>query len=349
MSELAFPLLGAAFVFFGVLPACAAATKLVLARLERRHHGGTLHGLDLRFLLLTSATFLPIAWFMSAGLHQAEARRVVVACSFEHVAPADCLEPTLFVIALGLLTAAFTLGRKRSARPSPSSSVRASAVLERVLRIVGERASLEQLSHRLVVTETPGFAVGVQGVFFPRVVIGCDFAEGLTDDALAACLGHEAEHVSSHDPLRYEILSLALALNPLGRRFLSPHAAQWFGAREAHCDREAVIAGANPLQLAEAIVRAARPGPSPLVALGAPNSAFIRLRVSLLLAFAERMPVRCCKQRVPYTSLAVVLLLTAISLPHETSTAGLDLLHVGAEGAVLAVIQSNPLQSGLLP
>lgn len=193
---------------------------------------------------------------------------------------------------------------------------------------------LAGLRDRLIVTEDEDFAIGTHGLLKPRVFLGTTFAARLTDEMLASALAHEAEHVRAFDPLRYLILQLALAANPLGRFLLEPHAARWQAAREAHCDREAVIHGASPLSLADAIVRAARPGAREAVALGARNTAVLKLRIGMLLAFAERTPTRCCRQWVSTFPMALALLFIALLLPHRTGTAALDALHAGTEQAL---------------
>jgi beta-lactamase regulating signal transducer with metallopeptidase domain len=157
------------------------------------------------------------------------------------------------------------------------------------------------------------------------------FAATLTDAMLAAALSHEREHVRALDPLRYLLLELALHVNPVGRWLLTTHAARWTDAREAHCDREAVLGGAEPLPLAQALLKAARPGPVLVPAL-APNSlAVLKLRVSLLLAFAERHPRRHCRDGQATIPIAFALLLIAMLLPHQTGTQALDALHVSIE------------------
>ena len=163
--------------------------------------------------------------------------------------------------------------------------------------------------------------------------MGTQFAAALSDEALASALGHENEHVRALDPLRYFVLKLALAVNPFGKFLLAPHAARWKVAREAHCDREAVIHGATPLSLAEAIVRAARPGQES-VALGTGDMNVVKFRVRLLLAFAERSPMRCCNEGRSAIHIALALVFLALLLPHRAGTEPLDVLHSSAEQAL---------------
>jgi Zn-dependent protease with chaperone function len=330
VTEVVFPLLGTAFVVLAVLPACALLAKLALWLLERDAAGGPLHGLGLRYLLLTGSSVLPLAWFVSAGLHQAESGRSALACLFDHDAMALCFEPGMFAVAVS----AFVLARARSVLAGGAAlpicdDARARARIARAL----ERPMLRALSGRVLVTDAAGFALGTQGWFRPRVFVGTAFAAQLTDEMLASAHGHESAHVRMLDPLRYAVLQVALAVNPLGRALLGRHAQRWYAAREAHCDRDAVIRGALPLALADAIVRAARPIPI-AVGLGARDTGMLELRVRMLLAFAERSPARCCRQGSSAFPLGSLLLLLALLLPHQTGTAALDALHIGAEHAL---------------
>lgn len=331
MSAAAFPILGTAFVLLLALPLGALLAKLGLVVLERREARGPLHGLNARYLLLAGSSLLPIAWFASAGVHQLESGSAVLACLFDDDVAEFCSEPGFFVLALalGLFASAAPTLRRTSPPPGPASPERAAPLLARLRALAATRTSLVGLQVR--VTEEPRFALATYGWLRPYVVVGTAFAARLSDEMLASALAHEAEHVRNFDPLRFRLLQLALAVNPLGRRLLLPHAARWQAAREAHCDREAVLRGARPLPLADALVQAARPGPDVAVALGARDAAVLTLRVRLLLAFAERPPVRCCRDGRTASSIAAVLLLAALALPHDTGSATLDAVHVGAE------------------
>src|SRR6478609_4317918 len=107
MSEAAFPVLGAAFVLLVVLPISALLTKLVLVLLERGGSAGALDRLGLRYVLLTGSSALPLAWFMSAGIHQAESTRSAFACLVSHDEAGSCFEPAFFasLLAGGVLLA----------------------------------------------------------------------------------------------------------------------------------------------------------------------------------------------------------------------------------------------------
>lgn len=340
MNEATFPLLGATFIVLIVLPVFALLAKLGLMLLERDEAGGPLHGLNLRYLLLTGSSALPVAWLLSAGLHQAESGSSVMACLLDHETAELCFEAAFFVLVLAAAVLASSYGAMRQHRSArPSSSEAANATLARVSGVVASDPALACLRGRIEVTEDRDFALGVQGLLRPRVVVGTAFADGLSDTMLASALAHEAEHVRARDPLRYLTLELALAVNPFGRFLLAPHVGRWSAAREAHCDREAVIHGAAPLLLAEAIVRAARPFPRAAVALAGNDTRFLKFRIEMLFAFAERPPARCCQQGPSAFPMAFGLLLIALYLPHQTGTAALDLLHTGAEQALALLLR----------
>lgn len=335
MTEAAFPILGAAFVLLCVLPACSLVAKGLLWLLERDEVGGALHGLDLRYLLLTGASVLPLAWFLSAGLHQVWSGGSALVCLLDHGATGECAETAFFLLTLvgGSALLATPAWREHVAPPAASRETEL-ALAERLERIFGEHTALRALRGRVRATDAADFAIGTHGLARPRVFVGTAFAARLTDDMLASALGHESEHVRSLDPLRYVLLRATQAVNPLGRFLLAPHVTRWHAAREAHCDREAVIRGSSPLPLAEAILRAARPSVRELVALGARDVVMLTFRVRMLMAFSERPPTRCC-DRGPAMAPTVLLLLalTAI-LPGQVSSAALDTLHAGSEHAL---------------
>lgn len=331
MMEATFPLLGTLFVVLIVLPTFALFAKMGLLMLERDAVGGPLHGLNLRYTLLVGSSLLPLGWLFSASLRQVQTGRSSLGCLLDHDNAELCFEPGYFAFVLliaVLVSSVGALRRYRAARVSSSESAR--VLMDRVARLIRLHPNLQSFSDRIVVTDDEGFALGAHGWLKPRIFIGVAFAARLSDEMLASALGHEAEHVRDFDPLRYFLLQVTLAVNPMGRFLLEPHAARWQAAREAHCDREAVIRGAAPLPLADAIVRAARPARE-AVALGASDTAVLKFRVGMLFAFAERPPVRCCHGGPSTFSAVFFLVLIAFLLPLQTGTAALDALHAGAE------------------
>jgi hypothetical protein len=328
-------LLGAAFVVLIVLPLISLFAKAGLVLLERDEVGGPLHGLNLRYVLLTASSVLPLAWFFSAGLHQVETGQSALACLLDHDEAALCFEPGFFAMMLAIgVTVAWWRAVRGGGYVRASTSEAACRLATRIDHIIEKHGALSGLRGRIVITEDAGFALGTHGLIHPRVLVSTAFAAELTDSMLASALGHENEHVRSFDPLRYLLLELALSINPLGRFLLAPHVARWKAAREAHCDREAVLHGAAPLPLADAIVRAARTTTREAVALGVGDTAVLKLRIGMLLAFAEHAPHRCCNEGRSAIAVALVLLFIALILPHQTGTFALDALHTGTEHAL---------------
>lgn len=335
MSEVVFPLLGTAIVLLVVLPAFSLLAKLALVLVERDGVGGPLHGLTTRYLLLAGSSGLPLAWFFSAGLHQAESGKSALACLFDHGAAAPCFESGFFALVLGAVVLTRSLGVvRRLDVASVSLDPEAQPLVERLKQIVDDHPMLHSLRSRVVVTAAPDFALGTYGWLKPRVFVGVEFAAEASDDMLASALGHENAHVRALDPLRYLVLQVALGVNPIGRLLLGSHLKRWYAAHEAHCDRDAVLQGARPLPLADAIVRAARPRIG-AVALGARDTSVLEFRVSMLLAFAERQPSsHGGRAGLPAFPTSVALLVIALLLPHQTGTGALDALHTGAEHAL---------------
>jgi beta-lactamase regulating signal transducer with metallopeptidase domain len=220
-------------------------------------------------------------------------------------------------------------------RASTSPAARRTAA--RLAALVVGREALAPLRDRVYVRDDASAPIATVGIVAPRVVVRRSFADALDDDALAGALHHELEHVRDRDPFRYFVVWWALALNPLGRRWLDKELSAWLLAREAHCDREAVLGGAAASALAQALVTAARPQPVAALArvqpaLGATDASSLRLRVELLLAYADRAPHRCCRQ--PVLRFALATLLLAVLLPHSVGTQALDVLHIASEQAV---------------
>lgn len=334
MTEAGFPLLGATFVLLCILPLATLAAKGGLVLLERHRLGGALHALNLRYMLLTVPTALPLAWFVSAGLHQAETGRSALACVISHDRKAICVEPGFFALMLAsAVTVACIWSLRPSARIRPASSAEATHLAARIEKLIGTHPALAALRGRVVTTEKAGFALATHGLLRRRVFVGVTFARNLDNESLVSALGHETEHVRAFDPLRYLLLDLAVAMNPFGRFLVAPHAKRWRAAREAHCDREAVIHGASALALAQAILRAAK-APKSAVALGTRDARIVKFRVGLLLAFAENPPRRCCNEGRSALPLALMLCCIAIVLPHRLGTEPLDVLHSGSEHAL---------------
>jgi len=335
MIEAVFPLVGPLLVFAVALPLAAILTRLLLAAIGRWSEQGGLHAHQgLRYVLLVGSSGAPLVWFISASLHQAESGRSSEVCIATHAHEALCREAALFALALVVCAGLFAMPRllREQLANRASTSPDALRVGARIAAIAGAHAALRALRRRVVVRDEASAPIATVGIASPRVVVRTSFADALDDDALAGALHHELEHVRDRDPFRYFVAWWALAVNPLGRRFLDKELSRWLLAREVHCDREAVLGGATAPALAQALITAARPGMAFVPALGATDASTLRLRVELLLAYADRAPHRCCRQ--PALRFAMAALLLAIVLPHSVGTSALDVVHIASEQAV---------------
>lgn len=341
MTEAFFPLVGPLVVFFVVLPLTAALAKLVLLGVGRfSAEGASLHDRQrMRYLLLVASSGVPLAWFISASVHQAESGFTATVCTVDHAPGASCDEPALFAVALITLVGALLIPRLlrgyRAVRPSTSPA--AERVATRLAALVRSRPSLARLQGRLITCDTLHSPIATVGIFSPAVAVRSSFASALDDDALVAALHHELEHVRARDPLRYLAISFAVAVNPLGRWILGGELSRWILARETHCDREAVLGGASSPALAHALVTAARaPMPALLtVGLGSTGALGLKLRVDLLMAYSDRLPRHCCGE--PALRIALLLMAVAFALPHGSGTDALDMVHIASE-STLALI-----------
>lgn len=336
MREVALPVLGVIFVFGIVMPAGALVSRAFLWLLQRRGTDAGLHGHGaLRYALLVAPTALPLGWFISASLHQAEEGTGPDVCLVPDAPGMLCPEVAFFAGALVLLVALIALPRlvREQRALLGSTSPDAATARARIDALMRHHDDLVPYLRRLVVTDGGGDPISTRGVFVPHVVLHASFVKQLDDGALLGALRHEAEHVRDRDPLRYFVAWWALAANPIGGWFLRSELSRWIVARETHCDREAVLSGASAPALAQALVSAAR-FPIPQVtssALGATDARVLRLRIGLLMAYADRAPKHCC--RAPALRFAACALVLAIALPHHFGADALDSLHRAAEVA----------------
>jgi Zn-dependent protease with chaperone function len=336
VSDIALPLLGSLFVFGVVMPTCALVSRTILWLLRRQGAHIALHGNGaLRYALLIAPTAIPLGWLISACLHQAEAGTGPDVCASPDPPGVLCPDVSHFAVALVLLATLAALPKlvREYRVPRGSTSLPAMAARARLSALAQGYPELVPLLHRLVVTDGSDEPIATRGVYAPRVVVDTSFVSALDDPALLGALRHEAEHVRDRDPLRYFVAWWALAANPIGRWGLRSELARWIVARETHCDREAVLAGASAPALAHALVAAARfPHPAATdSSLAASDIGVLRLRVELLMAYAEHLPSHCC--RAPALRSAVCVLLLAVVLPHGFGANALDVLHRSADVA----------------
>lgn len=346
MTEAAFPLLGPALVVGVVLPISALLVRIALELTHRLVPNAALHGVRARYLVLLASSLLPITWLLSAALHQAETGLSVLACIVDHGLDPNCIEPRLFglalVVTMSVLALPTLIRALRGSISGPDSKT--GPELERVRAILERTPWLAELRDLVVVRDGSGPAIATHGIVRPTVVVRWSYLERLDDTALAAALGHELEHVRYRDPLRYLLMSLALALNPIGRLWLGREVRGWIAAREAECDHDAVIRGADPAALAHALILAARPTDTdvPIPALATAELAILQLRVELLMAYSERRSANFETRSRPALRFAGVLLAVVVAWPHSGETAALDVLHTSAEGVVATILPPAP-------
>ena len=327
-------------VFVLVLPLSALVARIFLwflARLESASGAHTHHGL--RYAALVASSAVPLAWFVSASLHQAEDGRSETVCAAEHAPEAFCAETAFFSLMLCLLGVALSLRQLVRERhvARPSTTVVALAQHMRIDEIVRRFAELAPLRAHSIVSDSARSTIATMGILSPRVVVRTAFAESLDDEALAAALHHELQHFCHRDPLRYFIASWARAVNPLGWWMLRNEHARWLFEREADCDKQAVLSGASPVALAQALIVAARPGHASLSpALGAGHIEAVKLRLGLLLAYADQLPTHC--KHGPTLRILATGLLLILVLPHGGGTEPLDTIHTATERAALLIV-----------
>ncbi len=331
MNELFFPTLGTAVVVLLVLPLCAALSRGLLFLLDRAAGTRLVRWGTARYLLLVLPSLVPFAWTISAGLHQAESGRSVIGCLFLHELEQLCLEPLLFAGLLCLVALACT--GPWLVRCAGFSRVRASAEAgetARVAALVQRTQAIAALRGRVVVAEGGVGGCAALGLCRPIVAIDADFVRRCDDETLIGALAHELEHLRGRDTIRYWLLALSLRLNPLGAWLLKRDAAAWVFRREVQCDRAAVLAGAEPLAVASALLRAASPRDPALAHIGGARSK-LRLRVELLLAYAEKRPP--VEAAWGASGLALVALIAGLAsfVPHFGGTNPLDVMHTTVE------------------
>ncbi len=341
MSRVIFPLLGPFLVIVFALPACALAVKVVLIALGRfAPRTSPSWPSELQYGMIVASSTVPLAWFLSAGLHQAESGERLIICAV-HCASADKdFEAVGFLVVLLALIVSLALPvilRGRGHARVLAADWDAADQFRRIERLLRDRPALHALRGLLVVGDTSETPIVTEGLVSPRVRIRSSFARGLDDEALCAALHHELEHLRGRDSLRYFLARVALAVNPMGQVLLRDELARWVLARELQCDRAAVVSGASATALAQALVSAARP-PSHehQSALGSAKAETIRLRVGLLLAYADQHPLVEAPPSSLRPSLGVMGLV--LMLPHHVGTLPLDTIHRASERAVALLV-----------
>lgn len=334
MSEFLFPIVGAAIVFTLAVP---LLTLVAQAALAQRPHETNInqHASPWRLALIVGPTLGPIVWLISATIHQSEEGEPIATCIIDHLGGELCRDVAFFGLLLFAVLGAGILGRLRAHRLRPEPASNADTEIGRIHRIVQRHAALAAFSHRIRVVENGAAPICTRGMFRPSIELEPSAIKRLDDSELEAVLLHELEHAHSSDPLRLFLAQVALSINPLGR-LLKPALSRYQFGREAQCDRIAVQRGADPVALAHSIVLIASPVPatSYVSAVGGHSMRGIRLRVQLLLGYAESSP-RARTTRQPPVGVLGTLTTLLVIFPHLMGTGPLDSLHHAIERTAL--------------
>ncbi len=300
-------------VVVGVLIPVSSAAAMLLLSLRRRLFGHAA-GADSAFLLIVLPTLAPIIWFVSETVHASEHYLVGQTQALCY----DLLIASALLMALVAASVATQMlaEHRRSGELDSDATSRLHALCE-------AHPGLAKWAGRIVAMRNVEHDSATRGVFSPRVELCATFAERLHDAALTAVLLHEVEHLRKFDPLRNLLGHLSLRINPLGR-WLLPEWQRWRAERELRCDAAALKANADPLSLAEAILVAARPRRTPVIAalLGGAQPGFINLRIQRLLE-----PVTEPVESIVVSILPLALLVSELVLPHLLSSAPIQQIH----------------------
>lgn len=253
MDEALFPLATLVIVFFGAMPLLSLVSRAVLGR--RRAEGLAAFGDEATFAWLVVPTLLPLVWLASSIAHQLDGASGEV-CANPHVSAAHCVDTLMLLGGLVALVAPAAIWHAWRERPrvvltplTPEHPLSA-----RVARLV---EALSWSGAEVIVARQAPAPAATIGWWRPRVVLDACFVRDADDAMIGAALLHERAHASARDVLRRVVARLCMSMNPAGRA-LRADLARWSVAREAWCDQQAVARGADPLALAQGIVRAAK-------------------------------------------------------------------------------------------
>jgi hypothetical protein len=292
---------------------------------------------NIRLFLIIAPTVIPLVLLFSSAVHYVDAFERVEHCMFDHSAIGICLDGYAIgggIIAVALFAlfrtkwqTATGMGEDMSAhyREELASIRRATNLPERIGLKVVENASATFFS---------------EGRLRSTISIDADFFESQPRAILHAGVRHEFAHCAHRDLLSRFFAEWALKLNPF-RSALAPIMKRWLAGCELSADREAVAKGANPLDLSQAILRAARhqPKTSPLrtaMTLASCDRRWLKMRVSLLALLAEANESVTRKSnvsdRLPILRTAVV---AAFFVPHVMGAELFDKLHHFSESLLV--------------
>lgn len=330
MSELAFPFAGIALLFMVVIPALTVLSKVGLSCLRRR--SALSERGDAAFVLLVAPSVVPIAWFFSAALHQAEPGKALAACVHDHLEPASCSDAIVLAATLGVAVLWAVSSRMRRSRSTAVAKRGDAGIAARLATICARHPELAVEASRILVLEAAHHAFCTRGILRRRIEVDSGAIAVLDDAAIEGALLHELEHLRAWDPLRFLVATASLALNPMAS-FLRDELREFRMSREIACDRSAVSHGADPLALAEAIVAAASTTKRTgfVACLGESRIESVRVRVQLLLEYVAARP-KLTRRTATGVVAALACVALLLGLPHAWD-APLEAFHHHVERA----------------
>ena len=159
-----------------------------------------------------------------------------------------------------------------------------SSILEvsRLTRDWEQNATARRSSSHFYIVETAADAppLAVAGLFHPTLYISSSLTRVLNRQELEGAIAHEIAHVRRRDNLKKLVLRLCCIPAP------NPIEQQWLASLEVTADSEAVRSRQQALDLASALVKAARlstASPDLTMTFTSAGSELLRLRVNCLL------------------------------------------------------------------
>lgn len=337
IARLTFPAFAIIATFVVLIPVLTLVSTMIHRALTRYGREDLRIHSTLRLLLLVCPTALPVLWLLSSAIHYNEALERMQSCLFEHGPEMPCIDGVAIVAGISLIVV-FAVIRSLGSRPR-FQQTQATPEQKSRLRMLRRVADVPSGVALVAINDAPA-ALFTFGRLRPRIGVDTAFLMTARTQLLAAGIRHEVAHCRHHDVFSHFIVEITLRLN-LTRFLLEPIANRWLASRELACDHEAVVSGADPLDLSEAILASARGSfghacSSGFATLAAHEQRWLELRLSLLALLAEdpvRQRLDWRHRRMPLLSLMGALALCA---PHVLTPGLFDHAHHFAESLILA-------------
>src|SRR5262249_25343739 len=249
---------------------------------------------------------------------------------FEPRSTSEVMGPKLLALALaGTVAVLAMVWRGLRLLPTTAPTPKEWQMRSQELRIEGCSVPV----HRV---DGEGALLAVTGLLRPRVFVGRNVTELLSQEELSAALAHELAHVRSFDNLRQFLLRMTRPPAWLDKLFGND--AAWVAASEVAADEEALQGGASALDLSSALVKIAR-----LTRWADPNLAWgacqfvpegltsgVEMRVAHLAQWLEHTPRRKPPPHRQRSSLLLAIAMAAVTYAVCLNTA-LPWIHEGLE------------------